>query len=159
MYTVGDGGARPSRVGIVGAFLIAVLGCVFVASGLYVRHQGEPYPGGKTVTGTVTDIATSHDTNGRRTYSRIYTFKTEDGRSITTTEQGSSSKVPTRGSEVKVSYLPSQPESSRVVSGSAWWAYAIIGAGVLVALFGLGTFLLRLLTLIAGISLFSSMRR
>ena len=54
---------------------------------------------------------------------------------------------------MQVSYLPSDPESSRVVSDTHWWAYAIIASGVFVVLYGLGTFLLRLLALFARLTL------
>jgi hypothetical protein len=143
------------RVGIFGSLLILAIGVVFVIAGLYVRHQDQPYPGGITTTASVTDVRNVVNKKGHTVYSRVFTFTSADGRKVSVTESSTSTTRPTIGDAVEVSYRKGDADGARIINDKSWLSLLIIGVGGLTAVLGLGTFLIRLVTLITGSTLLS----
>ncbi|WP_433129536.1 DUF3592 domain-containing protein [Micromonospora sp. CA-240977] len=147
------------RPGIVGSLVVLAVGLLFVGLGWWWHGQHQPYPGGTSATATVTGITNSRDSDGRTMYSRVLTFTASDNRRVEFTEPEQSSKRPAVGSTATVSYLPQDPGSARVIPETDWLPYGIIAMGALAAAVGGMIFLIRLVTLIAGISLLASAAR
>jgi hypothetical protein len=142
------------RVGLFGSLFVIAVGLVFVGAGFFIHQKRTPFPDGRTTTGTVTGIETTPGSGNRTTqYSRVVTFTTADGTSVSATEPISSSSRPETGETVTVSYRPADPQSARIIPDRDWLFLGVVGLGGLTVLIGLGTFLLRLATLVTGIAL------
>ncbi|RKN15686.1 DUF3592 domain-containing protein [Micromonospora musae] len=151
------GGRR--RTGIVGSLVVVAVGLLFVGLGWWWHGQHQPYPDGTSATATVTRITTSRDSDGRTMYSRVLTFTASNNQPVEFTEPESSTNRPTIGSTATVSYRPQDPGSARVIPETDWIPYGMIALGALAALIGAVTFLVRLVTLVAGIYLLASAAR
>ncbi|MFI6663115.1 DUF3592 domain-containing protein [Streptomyces sp. NPDC050523] len=151
------GGRR--RAGIVGSLVMLVVGLVFVGVGVMVHRQHQPYSDGLSATGTVTAVQTSRDHRGRTMYAGIVTFTAASGRKVSFTEPETSTQRPGLGTSVQVSYRKGDPQSARVIPGRDWMAYLIMAVGGLTALSGAVVFVIRLITLIAGLRLLSGAAR
>ena len=84
---------------------------------------------------------------------------TSDNERVEFTEPEQSSKRPALRSTATVSYLPQDPGSARVVPETDWLPYGVIAMGALAAAIGGVIFLVRLVTLVAGIGLLVSAAR
>lgn len=140
------------RGGLFGSLLAAIIGVVFVGLGFYIQHQSQPFADGTATTGQVTAVHITND-KGKAMYSRVVIFATGDGRQVEFTEAGSSSTPAQVGDPVNISYRAADPRSARIVGENTWIPWAIVAVGALVAIVGTLTFLVRLVTLIAGIVL------
>ncbi|MER7444461.1 DUF3592 domain-containing protein [Micromonospora avicenniae] len=147
------------RTGIFGSLVVLAVGLLFVGIGWWWHGQHQPYPGGTSATATVTGVTSSRDTDGRMMYSRVLTFTTSDNRPVEFTEPEQSSKRPRVGSTATVSYLPQDPESARIIPEKDWLPYGIIAMGALAAIIGAVIFVVRLVTLVAGIYLLAGAAR
>ncbi|MET7666614.1 DUF3592 domain-containing protein [Micromonospora luteifusca] len=147
------------RTGIFGSLVVLAVGLLFVGLGWWWHGQHQPYPAGTSTTATVTRITSSRDSDGRTMYSRVLTFTTSDNRQVEFTEPEQSSKRPALRSTATVSYLPQDPGSARVIPETDWLPYGIIAMGALATAVGGVVFLVRLVTLIAGICLLASAAR
>lgn len=148
-----------SRAGIFGSLVILLIGVVCAGAGFLWHEQHEPYPNGISTTGTVSGVQQSRSHKGKVSYSRVFTFTTSNGQKVSVTEPEASSTRPDLGVSVEVSYLKPDPGSARIIPAHDWLPYSIMAAGVLAALIGLGTFVVRLITLIFGIRVLSRAMR
>lgn len=144
------------RAGLFGAVLIIAMGVLFLGGGLILRNQSRPFPDGVAASGTVTDVSTVNDADGRTMYARVVSFTTTSGQTVTVTESSTSSTRPDRGEAVNVSYRPADPQGARIIPDHDWISLSIVAAGGLVILAGLGVFVVRLITLITGIAILGS---
>ncbi|MFC0504860.1 DUF3592 domain-containing protein [Micromonospora costi] len=147
------------RAGIFGSLVMLAVGIVFIWVGWWWHGQHQPYDGGTSTTATVARVTTSRDSDGRTMYSRVLTFTTSDGRPVEFTESERSTRRPAIGSSATVSYLPQDPESARIIPETDWLPYGVIAMGALAALIGVVIFLVRLVSIVAGIYLLTAGRR
>ncbi|MEV4812080.1 DUF3592 domain-containing protein [Micromonospora avicenniae] len=147
------------RTGIFGSLVVLAVGLLFVGIGWWWHGQHQPYSGGTSTTATVTGVTSSRDTDGRMMYSRVLTFTTSDNRPVEFTEPEQSSTRPRVGSTATVSYLPQDPESARIIPETDWLPYGMIALGALAAIIGAVIFVVRLVTLVAGIYLLAGAAR
>jgi len=144
------------RAGIFGALLGIVLGLVFIGIGWWLHTQNQPFPDGVTTQAKVTGVHTAEDRDHKIGYSRVISFTTTTGQQVTFTEGATSSRRPEVGRNLTVSYLPGDPQSARILTGWHGWDWisiGVTGAGAVTALAFLGVFVVRLITLVAGIFL------
>jgi hypothetical protein len=141
------------RGGLFGSLFAAIIGIVFVGLGFSIQQHSQPYADGVTVTGQVTAVHSSTDNKGKLMYTRAVTFTPGNGQPVQFTEAGSSSTAASVGDPVKVSYRAADPRDARIVGENTWIPLVIMGLGALVAVVGALTFVVRLITLIAGIVL------
>ncbi|GAA2555085.1 hypothetical protein GCM10010435_27040 [Winogradskya consettensis] len=141
------------RGGLLGSLLAGLIGILFVGLGFYIQHRSQPYADGTTVTGQVASVKASTDDKGKQMYLRVVRFASGDGRQVEFAEQGSSSRRAEVGDPVKVSYRAADPSQARIIGEDSWIPLTIMGVGALVAIVGILTFIVRLVTLIAGIVL------
>ncbi|GAA2533289.1 DUF3592 domain-containing protein [Winogradskya humida] len=142
------------RGGLLGSLLAGIIGIVFVGLGLYIQHHSQPYADGTKVTGQVTSVHVGRSEKGNKPmYSREVRFVTGDGQQVDFAESGSSSTPAKVGDPVEISYRAADPSQARIVGENTWIPLAIMGVGALVAVVGILTFIVRLITLIAGIAL------
>lgn len=143
------GGRR--RTGIRKSLLMTVIGVVVVFVGVMIHRQHEPYANGISTTATVTGIHTTQDRKGQWAYSRVISFDTSTGRSVTIVDPEATSRRPNVGGKLKVSYLRDDPESARIIPSWDWASLAMMAAGGLVAVIGVVIFLIRLSQIVFGI--------
>jgi hypothetical protein len=144
------------RAGLFGSVLIVAVGVLFLGAGLVLRNQSRPFPDGVMASGTVTGASTVKDNEGRTMYARVVSFTTKSGQQVTVTEPSTSSTRPDAGEAVNVSYRPADPPGARIIPDHDWISLSIVAAGGFVILAGLGVFVVRLITLIAGIAMLGS---
>ena len=111
--------------------LLLLIGPIFGGAGLLVRSGSQPYDDGVLTTGEVIDYEVTRN-DGARTFSEVVRFMTEDGDVVEFTGSVSTSNPNDIGSEVRVSYRPSEPHKARNLDdGGAVLAWIFIGLGAL----------------------------
>ena len=98
---------------------VTVLPCfpslsISLGFGIFGFLQYLPYKHGVTTTGTITALALADNDEGGATYSPVVTFNTTEREQVVFTDNFSTNINPRRfvGDEVRVSYLPSDPQNT-----------------------------------------------
>lgn len=116
---------------------------IFLGIGIRGLLQYRPYKHGVTTTGTITALAPAADNDdGGAMYSPVVTFNTTEGEQVVFKDNFSININPRRfvGDEVRVSYLPSDPQNTarNLDSGGkgVMLAFVCVSGGVMLLLTG-----------------------
>ena len=112
-----------------------ILGASFMIPGFIVRDSGQPHEGGVTTTGHVTGSSLTAEmvSEGYISHPNV-TFVTDSGEVVEFTDMSGdscfASASPANGSEVRVSYRPTDPQDAKNLDGcNSTVGWALIGAG------------------------------
>lgn len=148
---------KKSRPGIVGSLFPLAFGALFIVVGIFIVNGD--VKGDTETTGQITSVNVNRG-NDSTTCSLTASY-TVDGTTYTASTYGSSSGNCNKsvGQDVTVEYKSIDPRVGKVHgSGDGlFWLFPIIGAFVFLA--GLGTFLLRLASIVGGLVLYLSGRK
>ena len=146
------------RAGIFGSLVAAAIGVgvVVLALTLVKPNIG---PGYVRTTAVVDHYNTSLNA-GKTEYTAVYVFTDQNQVRREVTSSISSTSRPTIGATQVVAYDPEQPENAVITSGIEGNMWKIMaGIGALFAVLGLGTFVVRAVTLGVGVGLLLKSRR
>jgi hypothetical protein len=136
-------------VSLVILFVFGAAGVFFIFSGYNGWAAVQPIAGGKTTVGTVVSV-TDGESCGRYGCSPNWTptirFNAPNGKTYAFTGPQSSGEIDT-GQVVKVSFDPHNPSTAHDVSASDGSGLVLLGVGVFLVIFGLGSFVLGLAVL------------
>ena len=146
------------RAGIFGSLIAAAIGVGVVVLALSVVKPTIG-PGFLRATAVVDHFNTSLNA-GKTEYTAVYTFTDQNMVRHEITSSMSSSSRPTIGATETVAYDPAQPDNAVITSGfeGNMWKF-MVGFGALFVLIGLGTFIVRAITLGVGIGLLLKSRK
>lgn len=146
------------RAGIFGGLFAALIGIAIIALAVTVVKPNVG-PGYLRVVGTVDHYNTSVS-SGKNEYTAVYSFMDRNLVTHELVSSMSSSTKPTIGSVVTIAYDPEHPDNAVVTSGfeGNMWKF-MVGFGVLFALIGVGTFIVRAVTLGVGVGLLLRSRK
>lgn len=143
---------KKTRPGILGSLLPLIFGLVFVVVGFMIIG-GAPETDAETA-GQITHVGRGGDTCSLTASYQV------NGQTYTASSFGSSSGNCNRyiGEQVTVEYQSAHPEIGNIKGGKALvWLFPLLGGIVFLA--GLGTFLIRLASIVGGAFLFFSGRK
>ena len=146
------------RAGVFGALVAALVGVGVIVLALTVVKPTVG-PGYLHTTATVDHYNTSL-TNGKTEYTAVYSYLDRNAVRHELVSSMSSSSRPTIGSVQSVAYDPEHPDNAVITSGfeGNMWKY-MVGFGALFVVVGLGTFIVRVVTLGVGIGLLLKSRK
>jgi hypothetical protein len=127
-------GTKRSKTSAGTMIFLLIFGAGFLAAAVFFGLSMKIDPSWTRVTGTVTDIRTSRDSDGA-TYAPIVSY-TANGQAYQTSSNISSSSMPSLNSSKEVAYNPDQPSQAKIVEGGSSWiflaVFGIIGAGAII---------------------------
>lgn len=154
---------KKKRAGIFGNVLLIVGGLVFFLFGSYIAKSVTPYENGIMTTGTVTAVEshTSTDSKGKTSTScsAQVEFSVSDKLYKVSPNFSSDTFCGMQGSPIDVSYLAENPSGARAIPPGAGWIRSAKYIGVFILVIAIGTTLVRLAEIIAGIWLLLYGRR
>jgi hypothetical protein len=154
---------KKKRAGIFGNVLLIIFGLIFFFVGSYIAKSVTPYEKGIMTTGTVTSVEshTSTDSKGRTSTScsAQVEFSVSDKVYKVSPSFSSDTFCGMQGSPIDVSYLPENPSGARAIPSGAGWIKSAKYIGVFILVIAIGTTLIRLTEIIAGVWLLLYGRR
>jgi hypothetical protein len=154
---------KKKRAGIFGNVLLIAGGVVFFLFGSFIAKSVTPYENGVMTTGTVTAVQshTSTDADGKisTSCSAEVEFSVSDKVYKVSPDFQSNTFCGLQGSAIDVSYLPENPSGARAIPPNVGWIKSLKYIGVFVLVIAIGTTLIRLAEIIAGVWLLLYGRR
>ena len=146
---------KKTRPGILGSLIGIIFGVPFLFIGLFIAGTGADTD--SVTTGTVSQLSVSNSGDSGPTCTITATYKV-DGKEYVKTAAISSSGDCSKsvGTPVEVKYNSANPAEAEVGPSSFWFGLIFVGAGLLVMVTGILTFLIRAASIIFGIMIYRS---